>query len=217
MIHLVKSVRQALNSARDRLESTLQSLKTVKSDDTVEAQANTFRIWMWTSAAGLALIVVASAVSRHSKENSTVSPKIPPSSQEAVLDSLPDGYVIAPIEPLNGDSLDSIFGEHGYADIYRPTGNGEKGKRIARSLALVRAPKNPRRFAVLVPDSQSEILSQLSEPVLVILRKGPLPDKRDADIRSDSKPHRARRRPENRIELIQEDIPEMAPDSGVKS
>ncbi len=215
MSRLVVSAKQVLNSARDRLETTLQSLKAVKNDDTVEAQANTFRIWMWTSAAGLSLIVVASAASRPPKENSGLNPVQAVNSREAILDSLPDGFVIAPIEPLNADSLDSIFGEHGYADIYRPTGNGDKGKRIARGLALVRAPKNPRRFAVLVSDSQSEILSQLSEPVLVILRKGPLPAKRDADIRSDLKPSRARR--PLKIQLIQEDIPEVASESGAKS
>lgn len=215
MIRLVRSARQALNSVRDRLESNIQSLKAAKNDDTVEAQANTFRIWMWTSAAGLSLVVIASVVSKHSTENPGSRSSPPRDSQVSMLDSIPDGYMIAPIEPTNSDSLDSIFGDHGYVDLYRPTGTGDKGRRIARSLPLVRAPKNPRRFAVLVTDAQSEILSQLSEPVLVILRKGPLPG--NSDLRSNSELSPPRRRPEKRIEIIQEEIPEIAADSGAKS
>ncbi|CAN5468431.1 hypothetical protein BH10BDE1_BH10BDE1_25590 [soil metagenome] len=142
-------------------------------DDSVESQAEILRIWMWVSAAALAVIVVSTVVTRASADSAekVVAAEVP------LADQLPNGFVLVPIEPTNLDSLDSIFGQHGFADLYQSGGSGQKGRRIARGVALVRSPRNPRRFAVLVPEGASAVesqkLAQLAEPVLVILRKGP--------------------------------------------
>lgn len=154
-----------LRNFRCRIQST---------DDSVESQAETLRIWMWASAAALALIVVSTVVTRASADlvEKVVAAEAP------LADQLPSGFVLVPIEPTNLDSLDSIFGQHGFADLYQSEGSGQKGRRIARGVALVRSPRNPRRFAVLVPEGNSAVesqkLAQLAEPVLVILRKGPV-------------------------------------------
>ncbi len=216
MSRLVKFAKQVLN----HLEAQLQHLRTAvkETDDTVEAQAKTFRIWMWSSAAGLALVVIASVVSMASGSAPAETKTIAGERDITMLESLPDGFVIAPIEPTNAESLDSIFDEHGYADLYR-TGTGDsRGARIARGLPLVRAPKNRRRFAVLVPDEQASVLAELNEPVLVILRKKPL-EATDVSKKKPSGRSPLIREIKGRIDLIQEDIPDTAqtPESGAKS
>lgn len=216
MSPLAKFAKQVLN----RLEARLQHLREVAkdTDDTVEAQAKTFRIWMWSSAAGLTLVVIASVVSMSSKSSEPETHAVASPRDITMLESLPDGFVIAPIDPTNADSLDSIFDEHGYADLYQ-AGNGDsRGKCIARGLPLVRAPKNRRRFAVLVPDEQASVLAELNEPVLVILRKKPVKSTGDAKKKSPRESPLIREI-RGRIDLIQEDIPEIAqtPESGAKS
>ncbi len=220
MSRLVKFAKQVLSHLEVRIQDLRNTLKeTVKeTDDTVEAQAKTFRIWMWSSAAGLTLIVIASVVSMSGKTSTSDSQAVTSGRDLTMLESLPDGFVIAPIDPTNVDSLDSIFDEHGYADLYQSGTGDSRGKCIARGLPLVRAPKNRRRFAVLVPDEQASVLAELNEPVLVILRKKPLQGK-DASRKRTPGESPLIREIKGRIDLIQEDIPEIAqtPEPGARS
>lgn len=152
---------------RYREARTLQRRK--DQDSTIEDQAKSFRIWMWSSASALTLIVIFTVISNSNAKEAASVVEIAPS----FLEQLPEGFVVAPIEPVNAESLDSIFDDHGYADLYRSNSSGEKGQRLARGLALIRAPRNPRQFAVVVPEAQTDLLPNLSSPVVVILRKGP--------------------------------------------
>lgn len=213
MKQIAMQVEQALKRLRDHFEMIRNRLKE-KNDDSVEAQAQTFRIWMWSSAAGLALIVIASVVatSRDSSDAQARFAAENPATEKSILDQLPDGYVLAPIEPTNLDSLDSILDQQGYADLYTASANGERGKRIAKGLPLIRAPRNPRRFAVIVSEAQTPILEAFNEPVLVILRKGPV---KTDEIFSMKKSNKKTKRPRpiiageigGKIDLIEEDLP----------
>jgi hypothetical protein len=165
---LMQQAKRVLNQAIDRLRKIRFPVQ--NTDDSVEAQADTLRLWMWASAAGLALIVVVTIVSRAANEDSAASTGEP---EIAIADQMPSGFVLVPIEPVNLDALDSVFGQHGYADLYRADDSRQKGRRLLRGVALVRSARNSRRFAVLVPETESTRLPQLAEPVLVILRKGP--------------------------------------------
>ena len=122
-----------------------------------------------------------------------------------MADQMPNGFVLVPIEPTNLDSLDAVFGQHGYADLYRADGSEKKGSRLARGLALVRSPRNPRRFAVLISDNESNRISELAEPVLVILRKGPAQkeDREGLKVARHKRPS-----PIRKIDLIEEAEPE---------
>lgn len=202
-------VKQVWNRWVDRLHAIKTRVQ--NKDDTVEAQAETFRIWMWSSAAGLSLIIITAVVSM-SRGDDTVKPA---AAEQSMLEKLPDGFMIAPIDPINIDSLDSIFEQHGYADLYRADGEKGKGQRIARGLPLIRAPRNPRRFAVLVREEQSSVLASLNEPVLVILRKKPPKGfaqveppgkkKRRGSIRGSTHEYEAG----PGLGIIEEDIPEL--------
>lgn len=221
MTHLVKLAKQGFDQVESAIRSKIEKIKADRKngDDTVEAQAETFRIWMWSSAAGLSIIVIASVISMasHSEE---ARKTLDASSEKptSMLDALPDGYVIAPIQPTNNDSLDSIFEQHGYVDLYRAGATGSKGKIIARGLPLVRAPKNPRQFAVLVPENQTDVLPELNEPVLVILRKGPVTDIAQPKVKRGRSSPLVREANQN-IQLIEEEIPDVenASTGGAKS
>ena len=178
-----------------------------KQDATVEDQAQSFRVWMWSSAFALSLIVIFTVVSNSANSANSKTKVIPDTGKPAVsfLESLPEGFVVAPIEPVNSESLDSLLDEHGYADLYRSRADGEKDKRIARGLPLIRAPRNPRQFAVIVPEHLSEhrteLLSELSRPVVVILRKGP---PKTSEKRA-SKKIRPRKVVRSKVEIVAEE------------
>ena len=197
-------LKQALNHIENKWKELLRRheesrrIRRLKDQDsTIEDQAQSFRVWMWSSAFALTLIVIFTVISNSKSKDDLPAVESTPS----FLEQLPDGFVVAPIEPVNSDSLDSIFDDHGYADLYRSNSNGEKGKRVARGLALIRAPRNPRQFAVIVPEGQTELLPEFSHPVVVILRKGPpkVSEKRSA------KKEPKTRAPKSRVQIISED------------
>ena len=206
MKQIVTQVEQVLSLVHARI-ATFRNRLREKNDDTLEAQAQTFRIWMWASAAGLSLIVVGSAISM-AKPEATTSPV---NRETSILDQLPEGYVIAPIDPTNLDSLDSIFDQQGYADLYRAGADNERGQRIGRGLPLIRAPRNPRRFAVIVPETQAALLGELNESVLVVLRNGP--PKAGGRDEPQKSPRKSKKRgvlllreATERIDVIEEDL-----------
>lgn len=72
--------------------------------------------------------------------------------------TIPRGYVIVPIEIENSLSLEGVLGDiGGYVDLYEALENGQ-GKQVAHHIKLVRAPKDPRQFAVLAKESQAPAL-----------------------------------------------------------
>ncbi len=210
-----KQVEQALNRNIERVRRL--SRKTLRLDssresspqDTAEAQADALRIWMWASAAGLSLIVIVTVASRSSGSSTTTSGssrvgEISQTESLSIIQQMPRGFVLVPIEPANLDALDSMFDQHGFADLYRADGGDRRGRRVARGVALIRSPRNPRRFAVLMPESDSDRMPELAEPVLVILRKSPA-------AQSDRKP-RAKteaRRSQGRIQIVEEAQPDL--------
>jgi hypothetical protein len=77
----------------------------------------------------------------------------PPAAATASLEThIPKGFVLVPIEIENYESLDSVFGQFGIVDLFQKAGV------IARNVRLLRAPNNPGRFAVLVPEREAERL-----------------------------------------------------------
>lgn len=206
MIRISKFAKQVLNRLQDHFQKSKSQFEK-KDDDTVEAQAQTFRIWMWSTAAGLTLILISTVVSM---SRGAEKADLAAGGEASLLTSLPDGYVLAPIEPANLDSLDSIFEDHGYADLYRSSDSNERGAKIARGLALIRAPKNPRRFAILVPESDSDLLAELNQPVIVVLRKKPKSTANERQPKSRRKSESPLiRETKGDIQLIEEEIPEV--------
>jgi hypothetical protein len=64
---------------------------------------------------------------------------------------IPKGFVLVPIEVRNYEALDSILGPFGIVDLYQGEArDGSDQRLIARDVRILRAPKNPSHFAVLI-------------------------------------------------------------------
>lgn len=149
-----------------------------------------------------------------SARSNEVKPSSANSTQtEDLVSQLPTGHVLVPIEPMNLDAIDAVFGQHGWADLFieredvdtafRNSGKPAR-RRIAVGVPLIRAPRNPSRLAVIVSESETQLISELGQPVHVALRKSP------ANGKSAHKPALAVRRarfshPSIQLELVHED------------
>lgn len=159
-----------------------------ETDDTVEGQSKAFRLWMFSSTAAILMMLLLSFGSTrssgvsHAASHGT-SPDAEPKAGPSLIDQVPDGFVLVPIEPLNFETIDALIDNHAYVDLYHSSGeetfssnssaSDRRRRLIARGLPLVRAPKNPSKFAVLVKEADTFVLMRLGEPVLVVVRKGP--------------------------------------------
>jgi hypothetical protein len=168
------------------------------SDDTVEGQSKAFRIWMFSSTAAILMMLVLSFSATRSSEARSQGNTQP---GQSLIEQVPEGFVLVPIEPQNFETIDALIENHAYVDLYNSSIDEsyssetiaiDRRKRlIARGLPLVRAPKNPSRFAVLVKEADTEILTRLGVPVLVVVRKGPpkggYPEKRKSKAKLRNK------------------------------
>lgn len=66
---------------------------------------------------------------------------------------IPAGYVLAPVELENADSLASLVGQFGIVDLYG--GSKSKRRKIGTRLRILRAPLNPKAYAVMVRESEA--------------------------------------------------------------
>lgn len=96
----------------------------------------------------------------------------PPPPEPAELSTfIPRGHVLIPIELKNADQLDGILGSHGIVDLFESSDvSGVRSRLIGRRLRLVRAPLNPKAFAVLVKDQEAERLLSFQGPVIASVR-----------------------------------------------
>jgi hypothetical protein len=97
---------------------------------------------------------------------------------------IPNGFVLLPIEIQNQASLESILGQYGVVDLYSP---GDASP-VAKSVKIVRSPKNPEQFSILVPEGQSGPLVKAStRPFFVIIQN---PESKNAQYRAPLKKSR---------------------------
>lgn len=79
--------------------------------------------------------------------------------REAADTMIPAGFALVPIEVSNFESLDSILGRTGVVDLFLPNADGRsRARRVAQRVRILRSPRDPSHFAVLVPASESHRL-----------------------------------------------------------
>ncbi len=78
---------------------------------------------------------------------------------------IPKGYTLVPIELQNTDSISSMIEEFAIVDLYTHSITEKRARKIGSRLRLLRAPLNPDRFAVLVPDSQAGLILGADSPI----------------------------------------------------
>lgn len=92
--------------------------------------------------------------------------------ENSTIDTLiPAGFVLVPIELINAEPLSSLVGATAVVDLYQGTQDlGKKGRRVGSRLKLVRAPKNPNLYAVLVSEKQSEQILAQPGPFFAVIQ-----------------------------------------------
>ena len=71
---------------------------------------------------------------------------------------IPEGFVLLPIELNNASSLDGLLEAKGVVDLYT---TGRSGlEKTAEAIKIIRAPRRPDHFAVLVPEEKARFLIQ---------------------------------------------------------
>ena len=127
------------------------------------------RCWSWENRLLFAVTIIAVFPALFSLWPST--PKASPAQASSVDTYIPKGFVLIPIELANYEALDSVFGRFGLVDLYSGGENGSESRLVARAIRLLRAPQNPTRFAVLVPETQASRLLKSGGPFNAIVRR----------------------------------------------
>ncbi|MBL7669346.1 MAG: hypothetical protein JNM39_02560 [Bdellovibrionaceae bacterium] len=84
---------------------------------------------------------------------------------------IPAGHVLIPIELANAEPLASLVGATAVVDLYTSSlDTKQKGRKIGSRLKLVRAPKNPQLYAVLVKESQSDQVLAQPGPYFAVIQ-----------------------------------------------
>lgn len=81
---------------------------------------------------------------------------------------IPEGFVLVPIELNNSSLLDGLLKSTGIVDLY--INNTQSIKKIASSVKIIRSPRNPSLFAVLVPENKADILIQQIQPFHAVIQ-----------------------------------------------
>jgi len=98
----------------------------------------------------------SSPVSQKKEEPATADTYIPP------------GHVLVPVQIENSEALSAVMGPFAVVDLYSDIGG--HSSLIAEKVKLIRAPLNPRQFAVLVSESLSSQIMQVKIPFSVVLQ-----------------------------------------------
>ena len=71
---------------------------------------------------------------------------------------IPEGFVLLPIELSNASSLDGLLEAKGVVDLYTAGRSG--WEKTAEAIKIIRSPRKPDHFAVLVPEEKIRFLIQ---------------------------------------------------------
>ena len=93
----------------------------------------------------------------HTKNNKPASAN----TETRDLDSyIPEGFVLVPVELSNGSSLNGLLEQKGIVDLYTGNPSQQKVEKAAEAVKIIRSPRNPSHFAVLVPEDKASFLIQ---------------------------------------------------------
>ncbi len=84
---------------------------------------------------------------------------------------IPKGESLVPIQVANYESLDQVIGQYGVVDLLStPLTPHEKAKRVAYAVKLIRSPRSPRHFSVLIPADEAHRLAGYDGEFTVVVR-----------------------------------------------
>lgn len=83
---------------------------------------------------------------------------------------IPEGFVLAPVELSNGSSLDGLLESKGVVDLYTGDPARKQAEKVAESVKIIRSPRNPSYFAVLVPEDKAGFLIQRFQAFYAVIQ-----------------------------------------------
>lgn len=100
-------------------------------------------------------------------------PEPKPETEETVqLDALiPEGYVLLPLDLVNREALSSIVGSTAVIDLF--TVNAQTlspSKKIATRIKIIRTPRNPDQFALLVLENETPQILNYTGPYFAVIQ-----------------------------------------------
>jgi hypothetical protein len=119
----------------------------------------------WLAFTTLFIVVLIFQTCNHPTKTNTIETS---NANEGIDLLIPAGQSLVPIEVANYETLDSLLGPYGVVDLFfaDPSSPGD-GKKIASMVKILRAPKNPSHFAVLVPARLAPQILKYQGPFIV--------------------------------------------------
>jgi hypothetical protein len=91
--------------------------------------------------------------------------------EESTDTYIPDGYALVPLEIVNALTVSNLMGRYTFVDIYNSSElNSRPKKIIAQNLRMLKSPHDDSQFAVLVRESEHDLIHNLSEPVFIVIK-----------------------------------------------
>ena len=82
---------------------------------------------------------------------------------------IPKGQVLIPIDLANIETLAALINGYAVIDLYGGSTEQSKATQIATRVKILRAPLNPKQYALLVPEEMSRALMQFTPPFWGVL------------------------------------------------
>ena len=88
------------------------------------------------------------------------------------IDSLiPAGFVLLPLELVNRDALSSIVGSTAVIDLFSVNSQTlNPAKKIASRVKIIRSPRNPDQFALLIPEQETHSIFRQAGPYFAVIQ-----------------------------------------------
>lgn len=119
-----------------------------------------------TVLAAIALSLVITIFLDYRRTPQTSAAVINKPTPAAIDTHVPAGFSLVPIEIRNLDALNAIVGPFAMVDLFTME-PGQRSRRIAARVRLIRAPLDPNQFAVLVPSELTTQITATLEPLFV--------------------------------------------------
>lgn len=108
-----------------------------------------------------------------SPEVSTGSP-LPKVSEPNIDTLIPKGHLLIPIQIKNMSTLQNLMGRFATVNLYQQPSqqktSSKKQHLVARHVRLIRSPRNPNLFAVLILEGQAQHILRYETPFIVALQ-----------------------------------------------
>ncbi|MGE0761719.1 MAG: hypothetical protein AB7N80_00430 [Bdellovibrionales bacterium] len=104
--------------------------------------------WLLPTAGTVFALLLATLLQLNSSDSTPTAPSF------EIDTYIPQGHVLVPITVHNSENVDSMFGSYGMVDLYPVHETGQVAtEAILRGVKMLRAPRNPSQFGVLVPEN----------------------------------------------------------------